>query len=172
MKDFVMIKMMKNLKKTYKVRDHCHFTGKYRGAAHSKCNLRYKIPKEIPIVFHSGSKYDYHFIIEPLAKECGGRFKCLGENTEKYITFFAPVKKKLDNSKEITYCLKFIDSYRFIQASLSSLVDNLSGINKKEPENKFIDKMRSMLTSLSQSIDKVSEIDKKISQIDKKRTRK
>ena len=55
-----------------------------------------------------------------------------------------------------------------MQASLSSLADNLSGIDKKEPENKFIDNMRSMMVSLSQSIDKVSEIDKKISQIDKK----
>ena len=68
-KNFVIIKMMKKLKKSYKVRDHCHFKGKYRGAVHSKCNLKYKIPKEIPILFHSGSNYDYHFVIEPLAKE-------------------------------------------------------------------------------------------------------
>ena len=45
--------------------------------------------------------------------------------------------------------------------SVSNLTDNLSGINKKEPENKFIDNMRSMMTSLSLSIDKISEIDKK-----------
>ena len=45
------------------------FTGKYRGAAHRICNLRYKIPKEIPVVFHNGSTYDYHFIIKQLAKE-------------------------------------------------------------------------------------------------------
>ena len=44
-----------------KVRDHCHFTGKFRGAAHSGCYLRYKVPKEIRIVFHNGSTYDYHF---------------------------------------------------------------------------------------------------------------
>ena len=55
-----------------------------------------------------------------------------------------------------------------MQVSLSSLVDILSGIDKKEPENKFIDDMRSMIASLSQSIDKVSEIDKRISQTDKK----
>ena len=54
-------------KKYHKVRDHCHYTGKYRGAAHSICNLRYKIPKEIPVVFHNGSTYDYHFIIKKLA---------------------------------------------------------------------------------------------------------
>ena len=49
-------------KKYREARDHCHFTGKYRGAAHNICNLRYKTPKEIPVVFHNGSTYDYHFI--------------------------------------------------------------------------------------------------------------
>ena len=67
-----------------KVRDHCHYTGKYRGAAHSKCNLQYKVPKEIPEVFHNGSKYDYHFIINELAKGIN-RITCLGDDTEKYI---------------------------------------------------------------------------------------
>ena len=81
-------------KKYCKVRDHCHYTGKFRGAAHSICNLRYKIPKEIPVVFHNGSTYDYHFIIKQLAKEFKGNFDCLGENTEKYITFSAPIYKK------------------------------------------------------------------------------
>ena len=57
-----------NDKKNYKVRDHCHYTGKYRGAAHNICNLRYKVPKEIPIVFLNGSTYDYHFIIKELVK--------------------------------------------------------------------------------------------------------
>ena len=53
----------------WKVRDHCHHTGKYRDAAHSICNLKFKVPNEIPIIFHSGSSYDYHFIIKELAKE-------------------------------------------------------------------------------------------------------
>ena len=60
------------IKKQQKVRDHCHYTGKYRGAAHN--NLRYKVPKEIPVVFHNGSTYDYHFIIKELAKEFEGNF--------------------------------------------------------------------------------------------------
>ena len=79
-------------KKYHKVRDHCHYTGKYRGAAHDICNLRYKIPKEIPVVFHNGSTYDYCFIIKELAEEFEGEFECLGENTEKYITFSVPIK--------------------------------------------------------------------------------
>ena len=117
----------KSDKKHYKVRDHCPYTGKYRGAAHSICNLRYKIPKEIPIVFHNGSTYDYHFIIKELVKEFESNFECLGENTEKYITFSVPIKKKIENKDiEITYKIKFIDSFRFMATPLSKLVDNLT----------------------------------------------
>ena len=83
-----------NDKNNYKVRDYCHYTRKYRGVAHNICNLRHKIPKEIPIVFHNGSTYDYHFIIKELVKEFDGNFKCLGENIEKYIIFSASIKKK------------------------------------------------------------------------------
>ena len=115
-------------KKQQKVKDHCHCTGKYRRAAHNICNLRYKVPKEIPVVFHNGSTYDYHFIIKELVKEFEGNFDCLGENTEKYITFSVPLKKKIENkaSIEINYKIKFIDSCRFMSSSLSKLADNLS----------------------------------------------
>ena len=58
-----------NNKEYHKVRNHCHYTGSFRGAAHSICNLRYKIPKEIPIVTHNRSTHDCHFIIKELAKE-------------------------------------------------------------------------------------------------------
>ena len=74
-------------KKYHKARDHCHYTEKFRAAAHNICNLRYKTPKEIKVVFHNGSTYDYHFIIEEIAKEFNGKIQCLRENTEKYITF-------------------------------------------------------------------------------------
>ena len=113
-------------KKYHKVRDHCHFTGKYRGAAHNIFNLRYKTPKEVPVVFHNGSTYDYHFIIKELAKEFEGRFECLGEITEKYISFSVPIKKEPENGKSITYKIKFIDSFRFMSSSLSSLSGSLS----------------------------------------------
>ena len=110
-----------------KVRDHCHFTGKYMGAAHNTCNLRYKIPKNIPVIFHNGSTYDYHFIIKELACEFEGSFECLGENTEKYITFSVPIKKRIENKNmDITYKIKFIDSFRFMATLLSKLVDNLT----------------------------------------------
>ena len=117
----------KNDEKNYKVTDHCHYTVKYRGAAHNICNLRYKIPKEVPIVFHNGSTYNYHFIIKELVKEFDGNFECLGENTEKYITFSVPIKKKIKNKGiEITCKIKPIDSYRFMSMPLSKLIDNLS----------------------------------------------
>ena len=124
----------KSDKKHYKERDHCHYTGKYRDTAHNICNLRYKITKEIPAVFHNGSTCDYHFIIKELVKEFNGNFECLGENTEKYITFSVPIKKKIENKNiEITYKIKFIDSYRFMSMRLSKLIDNLSeGIHNNE----------------------------------------
>ena len=122
-----------NDKKQQKVRDHCHYTGKYRGTGHNIRNLRYKVPKEIPVVFRNGSTYDYYFIIKELVKE----FECLGKNTDKYITFSVPLKKKIENKDiEISYQIKFIDSYRFMSSSLSKLVDNLSqGIHN----NKCVD---------------------------------
>ena len=99
------------------VRDHCHYTGKYRGAEHSKYNLNYKIVKEIPVLFHNGPVYDYHFIIKYLAREFEGNFECLGENTEKYISFTVPFKKVI-NDKESKYKRRISDSYRFMQDTL------------------------------------------------------
>ena len=120
-------------KKYHKVRDHCHYTGKYRGAAHDIYNLRYNIPKEIALQ-SNGSTHDYHFTIKELAEEFEGEFECLGENTEKYITFPVPIKKEItkkdkngnDNITKISYKIKFIDCYRFMSTSLSNLVSNLS----------------------------------------------
>ena len=108
-----------------KVKDHCHYTGKFRGAAHRKCNLNYKVPKNIPIIIHNAS-YDTHFIINQLAKEFKDELDCIGENVEKYITFSVPIKKKCDDNKTITHKLRFIDSFIFMNCSLSDLVDNLS----------------------------------------------
>ena len=76
-KEFCYDKNEKKKFKIYqKVRGHCYYTGKFRGAAHSICNLNYKVPQEISVKIHNGSTYDYHF---------------LGENTEKYISFSVPI---------------------------------------------------------------------------------
>ena len=91
----------KELKKMQKVRDHCHYTGKYRGAAHSNCNLKYRTTKKIPVVFHNGSTYDYHFIIKHLGREFKYYLRCLGENTEKCITFSVPIKNIMATIKTL-----------------------------------------------------------------------
>ena len=80
--------------------------------AHNVCNLRYKTLKEIPVVFHNVSKYEF-FIIKELAEEFEGLFECLGQNIEKYLTFSVPIEKELENYKTITCKIKFIDSLRF-----------------------------------------------------------
>ena len=125
--------------KYHKVRDHYHYTGKYRGAGYSICNLKYSVPKKIPIVFHNGSNYDYYFIKKELAEEFKKQFTCLEESTEKYITFTVPTEKEVTrigkNGEEITkhlsYILQFIDTARSMASSLSNLVNNLSeGIHR------------------------------------------
>ena len=92
-------------------------------------------------MFHNGSKCDYHFIIKELAEEFEGEFECLGENTEKSITFSVPIKKEItkkdkygnDKAAKISYKIKFIDSCRFLSISLSNLVSNLSeGLHSDE----------------------------------------
>ena len=82
-------------KKYCKVRDHCHYTGEYRGVAHRICNVKCSLPKEIAIVFHIGSSYDCHFIIKEIAEEFEGQCNILGENTEKYITISFPIEKEV-----------------------------------------------------------------------------
>ena len=89
--------------------------------------------KKVPIVFHNESNHDYHFIIKKLAEEFKKQFTCLGENTEKYITFTVPIEKEVTRidkngeqiTKNISYILQFIDSARFMASSLSNLVNNL-----------------------------------------------
>ena len=90
-----------------KLRDLCNFTGKYRGAAHIICNLKYSIPMKILLTFHNGSNYDYHVIVKELAKEFKGEFNCLEKNTEKkYKTFSVLITKEVKmvdkNGEEFT----------------------------------------------------------------------
>ena len=69
-----------------KVRDHCHYTGHHRGPAHSLCNLKYRIPSYIPVVFHNLSGYDAHLFIKELGK-CSKDIGVIAKNKEDYITF-------------------------------------------------------------------------------------
>ena len=68
-------------KNLIKVRDHGHYTGKYRGAAHLICNLRYSTQIDILVFFHNGTNYDFNLIITELAKEFRSEMKCIPLNT-------------------------------------------------------------------------------------------
>ncbi|XP_058790457.1 uncharacterized protein LOC131663808 [Phymastichus coffea] len=99
-----------------RVRDHCHLTGKFRGAAHNHCNLNYKNAAFIPVVFHNFTGYDSHFIITEIAtnSEFEGKISVLAENKERYISF----TKEVANSR---ISFRFIDSFRFMPTSLDKL---------------------------------------------------
>ena len=118
-----------------KVRDHCHYSGIYRGAAHSLRNLQYQIPSFILVIFHNLTGYDAHMFIKELAG-CGSSMGVIAKNTKDYISFSVSVevgkyidKNSQEKPKEID--LRFIDSIKFMSSSLDSLVNNLAhGSNK------------------------------------------
>ena len=105
--------------RTIKVRDHCHLTGKFRGASCQHCNLNYKYPTFIPVVLHNLKNFDSHLIAESLGMFKEKNIKCIPINMEKYIGF------SLGN-------LRFIDSFQFMSQSLEELTKNLArnGLSK------------------------------------------
>ena len=113
-----------------KVRDHCHFTGKYRGAAHNECNLKCRKPHILPVLFHNLQGYDSHLFIKQLAK-VSGDLSCIPSTEEKYISFSKKIKvgenfsKKIGKPVPINFEIRFIDSFKFLQTSLANLVSNL-----------------------------------------------
>ena len=116
-----------------KQRDHCHFTGKYRGAAHVKCNLQFKKPKFTPVIFHNLSGYDAHLFVKNLGRT-EGNIKCIPNNEEKYISFSKEIvvgeyKNKKGEKVEVKHEIRFLDSFKFMASSLDSLVGNL-GLEK------------------------------------------
>ena len=124
---FCIDKNDKNSINKKNVKDHCYYTGRFRGAANNICKLNYSVQKEIPVIIYNAT-YDTHFMLNQLAIEFEGELNCIGDNMEKCITFFVPIKRECDNNKTVTYKLKFIESFRFMSTSLSELVDNMSGI--------------------------------------------
>ena len=112
-----------------KVRDPCHFTKKFRGAAHSSCNLQFKKPKFTPVFFHNLSGYDSHLFVTKLGKN-EGDITCIPNNEEKYISFSKKFQvgtylDKDKNEKDIIHEIRFLDSAKFMASSLDSLVKNL-----------------------------------------------
>ena len=95
-----------------KVRDHCHVTGKYRGAAHNKCNLNHKLTWKIPVVFHNLKGYDSHLIMQEIGN-FGLEVNVIPNNMKKYLSF------------SLGKHLVFIDSTQFMASSLESLASFL-----------------------------------------------
>ena len=137
----------KRFEKDKKVRDHDHFTGKFRGAAHNQCNLQFKKPKFTPVIFHNLSGYDAHLFVKNLGVS-EGNIKCIPNNEEKYISFSKEIvvdSYEKDGKKvEVKHEIRFLDSFKFMASSLAGLVDNLkkSGLDKfvyleKEFKEKF-----------------------------------
>ena len=113
-----------------RVRDHCHLSGKFRGAAHNSCNLDYKVPKFFPVVLHNLSGYDSHLFVKKLRGDHDEKINCIPNNEEKYISFSREVivdKFINKEGKEIMVRreLRFIDSFRFMASSLDALSKNL-----------------------------------------------
>ena len=131
-------------KKGPKVCNHCHYTGRYRGPAHRNCNLMYRIPSYIPVVFHNLLGYDAHLFIRELGvlstpgpggsmgRHSRDTMKVIAKNKEDYISFSVEVAvdkyvDKLGNEKDKLIKLRFIDSFKFMATSSDSLTRNLVG---------------------------------------------
>ena len=150
-----------------RVRDHCHFTGEYRGAAHNKCNLMCKKPRILPVIFHNLQGYDAHLFIKQLAK-IDGKLECIPSTEEKYISFSKTIKvgeyKHISGDiLPINFEIRFLDSYKFLQTSLANLVSNLSPDDFHNTKHVF-KKNTSLLTrkgvypyDFVSSLDKLSE---------------
>ena len=144
--DFVKAKICWICQKEFKeaekkVRDHCHFTGKFRGAAHNECNLQFKKTKFTPVIFHNLSGYDAHLFVKNLGKT-DGDIKCIPNNEEKYISFSKDIivgeyLNKKGEKVKIKHEIRFLDSFKFMASSLESLVGNLGLEKMKETRKEF-----------------------------------
>ena len=114
-----------------RVRDHCHYTGRYRGPAHNNCNLKYRKPKSISVFFHNLSGYDSHLFIKKLGSpDKKENIDCIPNNEEKYISFSKTIRtghytNKKGEVKDKTFKIVFKDSLKFMSSSLGALVNNL-----------------------------------------------
>ena len=132
-----------------KVRDHCHFSGEFRGAAHASCNLKFKRPKFTPVFFHNLQNYDAHLFVRALGTlEEVLNVTCIPNNEEKYISFSLKFELKKEwkevegEWKEfvVEHEIRFLDSFKFTLSGLSSLVANLPKEDLKETIRFFGDR--------------------------------
>ncbi|GBL96873.1 hypothetical protein AVEN_118984-1, partial [Araneus ventricosus] len=104
-----------------RVRDHDHQTGIYRAALHSSCNLKFRLSKKIPVVFHNLKNYDGHLIMQEIGKLKDYEISVVPTTMEKYVTF--SLSKRYHKFK---VSLNFVDSFQFLSTSLEKLVQNLT----------------------------------------------
>ena len=134
-----------------RVRDHCHFTGRYRGPAHNSCNLKYRKPKNISVFFHNLSGYDSHLFIKKLGTpDKNENIDCIPNNEEKYISFSKTIvtgqyTNKKGEVKDKTFKIVFKDSLKFMSSSLGVLVNNLPKDAFKNLLNYFTPKQAEIL---------------------------
>ena len=132
-----------------KVRARCHFTGRYRGAAHNSCNLNYKKPNFTPVVFHNLSGYDSHLFIKNIGFS-EGNIDCIPNNEEKYISFTKRIQvgsyTKKEETKPLHHQIRFIDSFKFMATSLDKLLDNLPKDDFNNVKRYYVDDKLSLLT--------------------------
>ncbi|KAJ8983456.1 hypothetical protein NQ317_013331 [Molorchus minor] len=163
---YICKKPFKDLKQ--KVKDHCHITGNFRGAAHSICNLNYKLPSFIPIVLHNLKNYDCHLFIKTMCKQ-NESIDVIAINKEKYISFSKNLLVDTytncnGNVKSKILKLRFIDSFQFLSSSLDSLAQSLEDkqcceIYKNFPDNVKFKYIRQKGVFPYSYIDNVSKLD-------------
>ena len=139
-----------------KVRDHCHLTGKYRGPAHSKCNINVTQDQSsfIPFIFHNFSNYDCHMFFKKLVdkKNDKVKFDIIPKTNEEYISI-------------IYGCIRFIHSYRFLSSGLDALVKTLV-----DNSNKTLGDLKKEIVDndeISIIINEITEDDKTIKDLKK-----
>ena len=149
---------------TDKVRDHCHFTGEYRGAAHSSCILLSRNPLILPVIFHNLQGYDAHLFIKQLS--ClKGELTCIPSTEEKYISFSKKIKVNEYVSKyngetvSVYFEIRFIDTFKFLQTSLANLFRILQPDDFRNTKTIFKDKTDLLIRREVNPYDYVSSID-------------
>ena len=122
--------------KINKVRDHCHFCTKYRGAAHSKCNLKNQTDRDVIVAMHNSRRYDTHLVMQKMgivANNRGFKLDVIAKSSEDYISFSLVMKHEHPTMKKTgtdtpfvcVWRIRFLDTFQFLPSSLDSLVKNL-----------------------------------------------
>ena len=121
------------------VRDHCHVTGEFRGAAHFNCNANLKLSKKFPVIFHNLKGYDSHLIIKEISR-FDVKVSVIPNGLEKYMAF------------TINRNLVFIESMQFMNSSLDLLVKNLMDEDFKYLPEEFSGKFLELVKKRSVSL--------------------